>query len=161
MAANPIEWRAVVGYEGVYEVSNQGHVRRIGRAKGTQVGKHLKPAWSLKRQYTTVILCRASKKKMATVHSLVAEAFIGPRPEGWEINHKDGHKLNNDLSNLEYVSKSANALHAVDLGFHRWAKQRKLQALVESWADGECSGRPHCEGLCRVCIAREFLQEAS
>lgn len=53
-----------------------------------------------------------------TIHSLVAAAFIGPRPEGLVINHKDGNRLNNVVENLEYCTYSENYRHALDvLGF--------------------------------------------
>lgn len=56
------------------------------------------------------------KKRLHTVHSLVAEAFIGSRPPNHEINHKDGCKSNNHVSNLEYVIPSENIRHAFETG---------------------------------------------
>ena len=50
------------------------------------------------------------------VHSLVCEAFIGPKPDGHEINHKDGIKAHNGVENLEYCTRSENAAHAIALG---------------------------------------------
>jgi hypothetical protein len=49
------------------------------------------------------------------VHVLVARAFLGQCPEGHEINHKDGNRVNAALSNLEYITRSANKLHALDV----------------------------------------------
>lgn len=56
------------------------------------------------------------KRTMRTVHSLVAEAFIGSRPANHEINHKDGCKTNNHVNNLEYVTPSENIRHAFTTG---------------------------------------------
>lgn len=56
------------------------------------------------------------KKTLHTVHSLVAEAFIGSRPTNHEINHKDGCKTNNHVSNLEYIIPSENVRHAFKTG---------------------------------------------
>lgn len=55
-------------------------------------------------------------KRLTVVHSIIAEAFIGPRPSDKEVNHKDGNKQNNSWQNLEYVSRSENMKHAHDTG---------------------------------------------
>lgn len=55
----------------------------------------------------------------ATVHSLVALAFHGERPEGLEINHKDGNKLNCRPDNLEYVTSTENNHHALNTGLRK------------------------------------------
>lgn len=52
----------------------------------------------------------------ARVHVLVAESFIGPKPPGIDVNHKDGNKQNNCLSNLEYLTRSENHRHAFRIG---------------------------------------------
>ncbi len=57
--------------------------------------------------------------RMMSVHKLIALAFLGPIPDGLEINHKDGDKRNNLPSNLEYTSRSGNMRHAEDLGLRR------------------------------------------
>ena len=54
--------------------------------------------------------------KTMNVHILVAEAFVGLRPEGMQVNHKDGVMLNNHYSNLEYVTPKQNIHHAMRLG---------------------------------------------
>jgi hypothetical protein len=138
LGADQSEWRPVVGFEDYYAVSDSGLVRRTKAMKGTQAGRILEPALSTRRQYLTVILCRNQQKTMAMVHTLVAAAFIGPRPDGYEINHKDGHKLNNRADNLEYVTKSGNAKHAVDLGFHRWSEDRRIAKAVRGCGCEHC-----------------------
>jgi hypothetical protein len=106
-------WKKIVGYEGVYSVSSHGRVRReIGRNCKAQ--RLLKP--QIDRGYQVVILMNRGANRSARIHSLVAEAFIGERNKGFEINHKDGVKSNNRLFNLEYVSHSDNMLHAVRTG---------------------------------------------
>ena len=106
------DWKSVVGYEGRYEVSLSGEVRSI------LTGRILKPG-TQSRGYQTVVLYDGSSPKRPqskTVHSLVAEAFLGPRPDKMTINHLDGDKSNNRLDNLEYCSMSDNARHAVAHG---------------------------------------------
>lgn len=120
-------WKPVKGYEDLYEVSNLGRVRsfdrlyRIERDKyhgeikkkgrvisGNHGGKH----------YYQVFLFREGKGKTALVHRLVAEAFI-PNPENNpQVNHKDGDKHNNKVTNLEWVTCSENQLHSFKTGLH-------------------------------------------
>lgn len=101
----PEEWRWVIGYEGLYEVSSFGRIRTY-YAGGT-AGLSLKAKY--KRQtpdqdgYLRVGLYGKSQNKKSTcigVHRLVLEAFIGPCPEGCEASHLDGNHKHNSLKNL-------------------------------------------------------------
>jgi hypothetical protein len=135
------EWRAVVGFEGVYEVSSVGRVRRVllyrhksnalPPARGTTLNR---------RGYPIVALSSAGRRKLATVHSLVAEAFIGPRPEGMQINHIDGVKTNNAPSNLEYVSAAQNIRHAAAMGLMPTGERHGSRTKPERLARGDRSG---------------------
>jgi len=64
------------------------------------------------------------KKYRVTAHSLVAYNFIGERPKGAQVNHKDGNKLNNAVSNLEYCTPSENLLHSSAIGLRRKINKR-------------------------------------
>lgn len=66
--------------------------------------------------YPSVDLCANGSKKTHSVHVLVAEAFIGSRPQGYTVNHKDADRTNNLVSNLEWVTQSRNVKHAYELG---------------------------------------------
>ena len=109
-----IIWRPVVGYEGLYEVSNTGQVRSLNRyvkGKGKsyrlQKGKMLSPIKN-KDGYLQVNLCCNGKNKMFLVHRLSAQAFL-PNPDNLpEINHKDEDKTNNIVDNLEWCDRSYN-----------------------------------------------------
>lgn len=106
-------WRA-----GDYEVSSHGRVRRASRAPGATVGRVLKLATSA-NGYRAF---RASVGGVITnqyVHRAVAESFIGLCPDGYEVNHRDGAKYNNEPSNLEYVTHAANMNHAQAAGLMR------------------------------------------
>jgi hypothetical protein len=94
-----------------YEVSNLGRVRNIN------TGKVLKNrACGRKReQYATVLLYG---KNMA-VHRLVAHHFLGPRPDGQQVNHIDSNKMNPCVTNLEYVTPHGNVQHGYDSGSHK------------------------------------------
>jgi len=108
------EWRVVVGWEGLYQVSNLGRVKSLPRprnAKHPYITKEriLRPRKVGKdREYLSVALCYEGRYKQEKVHRLVARAFI-PNPHGYkEINHKDENKGNNISSNLEWCSRSYN-----------------------------------------------------
>ena len=95
-------WRAVVGYEGLYEVSDCGNVRSLNwHNEGITKNLWLKPT---RYGYRQVYL----KGKMKLVHRLVAEAFI-PNPDNLpQINHIDENKINNCVSNLEWCTFKQN-----------------------------------------------------
>jgi hypothetical protein len=99
------EWRSCGG--GDYEVSSFGNIRRATPGISTFVGRPLKPVGG-STGYAQVQL----GDRRIYVHHLVAEAFIGPRPDGHVINHKDANKRNNAAANLEYVTPKENSAHA-------------------------------------------------
>lgn len=139
-------WRPVVGFEGLYEVSDTGLVRRlagpdaIGRPRKGRVLKQV-----VDRGYRRVSLCRNCRPTNISVHKVVAEAFIGPRPSvDHVVNHRDGVKSNNGVTNLEYVTRSENDRHAVRMGLkaqgegHGMVKLRdtQVQAIRREYANG-------------------------
>ena len=105
------EWRDVMGFESRYQVSDEGQVRRIAPGLNTYVGKILK--LRLLKGYPSVVLHTDGRPVYRYIHALVAEAFLGLRPNGCEVNHKNGDKTDNRVDNLEWVTKSENALHAL------------------------------------------------
>lgn len=121
-----VEWRLIPGHHS-YEVSSAGEVRRVGSAQALRTSGH-------RSGYRLVSLGQGTK---FTVHSLVALAFIGPRPPRHDVNHKDGDKTNNRLSNLEYLSRGENHRHAYRLG------------LMDHWGDKN----PRCK-LTRAMVAQ-------
>ena len=106
------EWVPVPDYEN-YHVSNFGRTKSF---YNDQV-KILKPA--LNRQYLFVYLYKDGKGQNFRVHRLVAQLFV-PNPSNKpQVNHIDGNKLNNHVSNLEWVTNSENMRHAVDTGLQK------------------------------------------
>lgn len=104
------EWRQVVGYEGLYEVSSLGRIRReTGNAKAP-AGAILKTFVNC-NGYKTIRLCRNGERRGFSLHRLVALAFMGVSDKR-DVNHIDGNKLNNRIENLEYVSHKDNVHHA-------------------------------------------------
>lgn len=104
------QWLGVVGYEGIYEVSDHGNVRRILRTTGTRGCGPIKPMVK-NNGYLWVYLRDSGRDSCAHVHRLVAAAFI-PNPKGKpHVNHKDGTRTNNRAMNLEWVTPHENHLH--------------------------------------------------
>jgi hypothetical protein len=105
-----------------YEVSNLGRVkskpRTIVRKNGTnyRVRERILSEASTPTGYKFVSLYDHGTDRQHYVHSLVATAFIGDRPAGMQVNHRDGIKANNTPDNLEYVTGKQNIRHAVELG---------------------------------------------
>lgn len=130
-------WKPITGFEGRYDVSNLGRVRSLTRQVRCRVGYHwlhgrvLKPYINAKRGKGYASL-RLGDTKNYDVHTLVAVAFIGPRPEGHECNHKDGNPHNNRADNLEWVTHQANMDHAAKtLGWSNAGSRHGRAKLTE------------------------------
>ena len=118
-------WLPVVGWEGYYEVSDQGHVRSVERVDSC--GRHLK-ARVLKLPknasgHCHVSMYRNSRSESFLVHRLVLEAFVGPCPDGMEACHYDDDPANNRLENLRWATHSDNMRDSVRNGTHVWANK--------------------------------------
>jgi hypothetical protein len=112
MSAAEEVWRDVLGYEGSYRVSDQGRVMSlVAKKPGLIMALH-----ASKARYLIVQLKVGQRPETRLVHTLVDEAFNGPRVPGLEVNHKDGDKSNAALSNLERVTRSENMVHAFSTG---------------------------------------------
>lgn len=113
------EWRPIAGYQDRYEVSNRGRVRnsRTGLVRKTFLAgsqaQRSGPRFREGDGYPYIDLWKHNEREKFAVHRLVAFAFVGQPPTDLhEVNHMDGDKKNNVASNLEWVTKSENSLHA-------------------------------------------------
>lgn len=120
-----IEWKPIKDYENLYMVSNTGLVKRTRFING----KHnfaqerlLKPIIN-KDGYAFVRLCKNGKVSNKRIHKLVANAFLGE--SNLQVDHLDGNKQNNNLSNLEYVTPKENTNRAWNKGIAKYTKERK------------------------------------
>ena len=111
------EWKPVVGFEGLYEVSTFGSVRNA-------VTGHVMHGEVTSSGYRRVSLTKNSKISNERVHRLVASAFL-PNPDVFkEVNHKNGDRLCNCAWNLEWTDRASNQKHAYDHGLCRMSKSR-------------------------------------
>jgi hypothetical protein len=113
-------WLPIPGYEGRYDVSDQGRVRSWTRSLRDPhlLRQHLNGAG-----YLQVKLCRDRAVNTARVHLLVLLAFVGPRADGLVCRHLDGDSNNNVLSNLRYGTYAENAQDRVRHGTDAHARR--------------------------------------
>lgn len=107
------QWRPIPGYEGRYDVSDHGRVRSWMKWRG-RPGPRILTHCPDENGYPRVRMGSRSPR----VHILVALAFLGPRPNGQEVRHLDGHETNPRLSNLAYGTPSQNNHDRVRHGTH-------------------------------------------
>ena len=152
-------WKAVVGYENFYEVSDGGRVRSldhyVSHWRGGQrlVRGTLRYTPSL-GAYPGVHLSKNGHTKMHTVHRLVAEAFLGPCPEGLEVAHNDGVPTNSRLENLRYATRSDNNKDKVRHGTHRKGTSVPTSKLTDE--DVRKIRAALAEGQSKMSQARRF-----
>jgi len=106
-------WKPVDALKGIYDVSNLGRIRRVSKSRTRPAGI-LSPGTT--KGYVRARLRMPGINRRFFVHRLVATAFIGERPDGYQVNHIDGRKANNRVDNLEYVTPQGNADHASAMG---------------------------------------------
>lgn len=124
------QWKDIAGYEGLYQVSNLGRVRSLDREDSggrKRKGRVLRAGNVC--GYPFVNLSKNGQQHVVRVHRLVAEAFLGPCPEGLSVNHKDCDKANNRADNLEYITHSENIRHAAENGLLGKLTREQVQAI--------------------------------
>lgn len=120
-------WQPIPGCD--YEASTCGRIRRVTGGQGAIAGRVL-AGMRTNNGYRTVQITKGGVRKTRHIHRLVAEAFHGPCPKGYHVNHKDGVKSNNRPDNLEYVSRSENMQHAYETGLNPLGSDRPNSKLT-------------------------------
>jgi len=124
MDASTVEtWLPMIDGDGQFEISDLGRVRTIG-------GK-LRSMGTSSCGYSRLHRKRNGRTVATMLHRLVWRTFRGEIPKGLELNHKDGNKKNNALSNLELLTHRENMLHAYATGLYRNYKQPKRKLTAE------------------------------
>lgn len=140
-------WKDVVGYEGYYAVSDRGRIKRVAAGQGAIPGKIL-TCWPHRNGYRMVTLSVDGVRFSPTVHSLVAKAFLGNRETNQQVNHKNGDKTDNRVTNLEWMTPLENTRHAWDeLGIDLRGENSATSKLTEDevqqirclYGTGNCS----------------------
>lgn len=115
-------WKDIENYNGIYQISNLGNIKSLGRKVIQKNGKViylktriLKPVIT-KNGYLQTILSKSKKTERKYVHRLVAQAFIENYNEKLEVNHKDFNRLNNNLNNLECITHAENYKYSFNRG---------------------------------------------
>lgn len=107
-------WNSVVGFEGLYEISNFGRLISLPRRVNQRNGKsyltkqRIMKGGLVGNGYLAAIMSKNGVHSSKYFHVMVLEAFIGPRPQSHDGCHNDGNKLNNSLSNLRWDTRRAN-----------------------------------------------------
>ena len=144
----------MVNYEGLYDVSNMGRVRRNGRIRKQNY-------YSI---YPGIDLCKNGKTTQYRVHRLVLEAYVGKRPDGMVCRHLDGDKRNNRIDNLTWGTQKENARDMVEHGracqgtknAHAVLNEEKVFAIRKLYAKTECKHQDLADlfGVCRTAIVK-------
>jgi len=112
-------WNDIPDYEGLYQISIYGEVRSLDKKvegrKGIIKGKLMKQGDN-GRGYKNIMLVNEQGRKLHYVHRLMALTFLQPIDNKEFVNHIDGNKSNNNISNLEWCDRSENMLHANSIG---------------------------------------------
>ncbi|MEW1933119.1 NUMOD4 motif-containing HNH endonuclease [Rhodococcus sp. NPDC079359] len=127
----PERWLPVVGFEGLYSVSDQGRVRSESRVVQRSNGRTQTVPECIKstppdgKGYPRVVLYRPDSRsgRTVTVHSLVMAAFVGPRPPALEVCHRNGNRMDARLANLRYDTRRENHREKVVHGTHNNANK--------------------------------------
>jgi hypothetical protein len=115
-------WKDVIGYEGLYQISNFGRVKSFWRRKEI-IMKLSNNGWG----YSFVSLRKNKTKiKSITIHRLVAIAFISNPENKEQVNHIDGNKQNNHYSNLEWCTRLENMRHGFKTGLIKTSKEHQI-----------------------------------
>lgn len=148
-------WKPVPGYEGRYEVSSHGELRSlIVSERQTRKRPRLVRSTVAADGYARVSLALKGKYRQWTVHSIVAAAFIGPRPRGADVRHLNGIKHHNAATNIAYGSRADNMNDARRHG--TICRGERVPWAKFTAAKVRTARRLHAEGASIASLARRY-----
>lgn len=110
-------WKDIIGYEGLYQVSNLGRIKSFQSNRGIRSYDNILKLQKTNRKYLYVVLYKNKIGKIYTIHKLVMLTFkLNEKFDYKQVNHIDGYKENNYIDNLEWCTASENIQHAYDKG---------------------------------------------
>lgn len=135
-------WKDVKSWEGFYQISNRGDVRSLDRIVNSRYSTAIKRGKVLKKYtdshgYDVVHFTNKKRKKLYKVHRLVGKAYAKGYDINKEINHIDGIKTNNNMHNLEWVTRKENIIHAHKLGLSKPPPERPKHPVKQLTMEGE------------------------
>jgi len=115
VTAGPEEWREIPGWP--YQVSSRGRIMRATNGPGTHAGRILRDSATGSGYRVVKLHDGNGGARSMSVHRLVAFAFLGPPPTAMHtVNHRNGDKSDNRISNLEWLTPHQNTMHAKEMG---------------------------------------------
>jgi NUMOD4 motif/HNH endonuclease len=159
-------WLPVVGFEGIYEVSDYGRVRSLDRTTPrTQItpsGRRLTQLIPIKGRELVLSIDKNSgylkvglKGRTRPIHRIVLDAFVGPLPAGGVTRHLDGVKTNNHIENLVYGTYSENQIDQVEAGTHCHTRRTECAAghafSPENTVHRSNPANGRYRRVCRIC----------
>lgn len=137
-------WKEILGYEGLYEVSNLGKVRNM------KTGRILKPRKNT-RGYLYLNLYKKGTRKTAKVHRLVSQAFLPNLTNLPQVNHKDENKTNNCVDNLEWCTAQYNSTYSNSKPIIQLDKNGDFIAEYQSGVEAERNTGIHKDTISMCC----------
>ena len=125
-------WKEIEGFNGRFSVSSEGRIKQNALTYKSSNGitysfdeRIIEPTTWQSRYLRVDLIWRHVNKRLCTyVHKLVIETFLGPRPDGMEIDHINRNYLDNRLCNLRYVTKKEN-MQNINKNYNKWSDERK------------------------------------
>lgn len=160
-------WKDVVGYEGIYQISNLGRVKSLEREVNIKlfnigwskrkIPESIRKQTIFKNGYAGVQLHKQQKLHLGLTHRLVAQAFIPNPGKKPEVNHKNGDKLDNCVENLEWVTRTENDSHSRQILKNVCGEKPKRVLCVETGiiynSTGEASRNTKANQGAICCVA--------